>query len=102
MIPVEYLWLSLILVFAVVGTARGIAKELGVTTMLLLTGVAGLGFALVQHVRWAIELYAWSHWGSLALLGGAVIVSASLLERHHDVVIRHVSGLRRRFATWEA
>ncbi len=70
--------------------------------VLLLTGAAGLAFALVHHVRWAVELYAFSHWGSLALLGGAVIVSASLLERHHDRLIRQVTGLRERFASWEA
>jgi uncharacterized membrane protein required for colicin V production len=37
MIPIEYLWLTLIAVFGVVGMARGLYKELGVTTILLLS-----------------------------------------------------------------
>jgi uncharacterized membrane protein required for colicin V production len=37
MIPVEFLWLALILVFGVIGMTRGLWKELGVTTILLLS-----------------------------------------------------------------
>jgi uncharacterized membrane protein required for colicin V production len=37
MIPVEYLWLALIVVFGVTGMVRGLWKELGVTTILLLS-----------------------------------------------------------------
>ena len=37
MIPVEYLWLALILVFGVTGMVRGLWKELGVTTVMLLS-----------------------------------------------------------------
>ncbi len=37
MIPVEYLWLTLIVVFGIVGMVRGLWKELGVTTILLLS-----------------------------------------------------------------
>ena len=37
MIPVEYLWLALILVFGVIGIVRGLWKELGVTTVMLLS-----------------------------------------------------------------
>jgi len=37
MITVEYLWIALILVFGIVGMARGLWKELGVTTILLLS-----------------------------------------------------------------
>ena len=37
MIPVEYLWITLIIVFGIVGTARGLNKELGITTILLLS-----------------------------------------------------------------
>lgn len=37
MIPVEYLWLALIIVFGVTGMVRGLWKELGVTTVLLLS-----------------------------------------------------------------
>jgi|MudIll2142460700_1097286.scaffolds.fasta_scaffold500116_2 uncharacterized membrane protein required for colicin V production len=37
MIPVEYLWLALILTFGLIGMSRGPTKELGVTTVLLLS-----------------------------------------------------------------
>lgn len=37
MIPVEYLWLVLIVVFGVTGMVRGLWKELGVTTVLMLS-----------------------------------------------------------------
>jgi uncharacterized membrane protein required for colicin V production len=37
MIPIEYLWLVLVAVFALVGMVRGLWKELGVTTILLLS-----------------------------------------------------------------
>jgi len=37
MIPVEYLWLALVVVFGVTGMVRGLWKELGVTTILLLS-----------------------------------------------------------------
>ncbi len=70
--------------------------------LLLLTGAVGLLYALAHHVRWAVEFYAWSHWGSLALLGALVIVAASLLERHHERVIAHLTGLRQRVGSWQA
>ena len=37
MIPVEYLWLTLIAVFGIVGMTRGLWKELGVSCVMLLT-----------------------------------------------------------------
>jgi hypothetical protein len=49
---------------------------------LFLVGVGGALFAAATHVRAAIELYAVSHWGSLALLGVLVILAATAVERH--------------------
>jgi uncharacterized membrane protein required for colicin V production len=37
MIPVEILWLTLICVFAIIGMARGLWKEIGTSTILLLS-----------------------------------------------------------------
>jgi uncharacterized membrane protein required for colicin V production len=37
MIPVEYFWGSLIALFAIIGMGRGMVKELGATTILLLS-----------------------------------------------------------------
>jgi hypothetical protein len=43
MIPVEYLWLTLIFYFGIFGMVRGIWRELGVTTIVLLS-LFGLNF----------------------------------------------------------
>jgi uncharacterized membrane protein required for colicin V production len=37
MIPIEFLWLTLIVVMGIVGMTRGLNRELGVTTLLLLS-----------------------------------------------------------------
>jgi len=37
MIPVEYFWFALIFMLGIIGAVRGMAKELGVTTILALT-----------------------------------------------------------------
>jgi hypothetical protein len=68
---------------------------------LFAAGAAGAVFALAEHVERAIELYAWSSWGSLALLGMAVIAGASLLERHHRAVGARLAAWRERVAGWE-
>lgn len=48
MIPVEYLWLALIVIFGIIGMTRGLSKELGVTTVLLLSLFAlNLGWKMV-------------------------------------------------------
>lgn len=37
MIPVEYMWFVLALIFCVIGSARGLAKELGTSSVLLIS-----------------------------------------------------------------
>lgn len=37
MIPIEFLWLMLVLIFGIIGMTRGLWKELGVTTILALS-----------------------------------------------------------------
>ncbi len=37
MIPVEFFWLALIVMFGLIGTARGLARELGVSTVVMLS-----------------------------------------------------------------
>jgi hypothetical protein len=69
---------------------------------LLAAGVCATAFALLHHVRVALDLYAVSHWGSLALLGAGVIVAASLMERHHEELRARLQGLRTRLEEWEA
>ena len=43
MIPIEYLWLTLVFIFGIIGMVRGIWSELGVTTIILLS-LFGLNF----------------------------------------------------------
>ena len=67
---------------------------------LFLAGAAGVVFALAYHVRYAAMLYAYTRWGSLALLGALVIVAAGYLERNGDWVVERVRGFRAHIATF--
>jgi len=68
---------------------------------LLACGIGATLFALLHHVRVALDLYAVSHWGSLALLGAAVIVAASLMERHHEELRARLAVWRSRLEEWQ-
>jgi len=67
---------------------------------LFLAGAAGVLFALAYHVRYAAMLYAYTRWGSLALLGALVIVAAGQLERNGDRALGWVRGVRASLATF--
>ena len=56
MIPIEYLWIALIVVFGVTGMVRGLWKELGVTTVLLL-GLFVLTFGWEQIGSKIVEAF---------------------------------------------
>ncbi len=68
----------------------------------LLTGLAALAFGLVYHVRYAFEIYAWSPWGALAVLGIATVLAASVLERHRGALVARVTHLRGELSSWSA
>jgi len=68
---------------------------------IFVTGLAAALFGLAFHVRYALGLYAYTRWGSLALLGVAVILAASWLERHWDGLVARSAMFRERFAAWE-
>ncbi len=65
---------------------------------LQVAGAAGALAAVAVHVRHAIALYEWSRWGSLALLGVAVIVAASLVERFGPRALARVERWKRGLA----
>jgi hypothetical protein len=69
---------------------------------LLACGIGATRFARLHHIRVALDLYAVSHWGSLACLGAAVIVAASLMERHHEALRARLTVWRSRLEEWEA
>jgi hypothetical protein len=64
-------------------------------------GVAAAAFGLLSNLRYAVELYSLSHWGSLALLGIAIVLIASILERNHERLFRRAAALRARLRGWE-
>jgi hypothetical protein len=86
------------LVTAIAALSHGYLME---RRAIFVTGLAAALFGLVFHVRYALGLYAYTRWGSLALLGIAVILAASWLERHWDELVARASVFRERFAAWE-
>ncbi|MCG8592486.1 MAG: hypothetical protein MJE66_24615 [Proteobacteria bacterium] len=68
---------------------------------IFLAGVAGSLFGLLYHVRYAVELYAVSHWGSLAALGIAIILIASFFERNRNQLLGRAAALRHRVEAWD-
>jgi hypothetical protein len=68
---------------------------------IFLTGLAAALFGLAFHVRYALGLYAYTRWGSLALLGVAVILAASWLERHWDELVARAAVFRERLSAWD-
>lgn len=68
---------------------------------IFLIGVAGALLATATHVRAAINLYAVSHWGSLALLGILVILMATAVERHGSELGEWLGRQRRRLGAGE-
>ena len=42
--------------------------------------------SLAYQVYYAIEMFAWSRWGGLAVLGLLTILAAALLERHKAAI----------------
>jgi hypothetical protein len=67
----------------------------------LLAGSAGAALALLTHLHAAIELYAFANWGSLALLGVAVILAAAIVERRGAALGAAIAVWRARFIEWE-
>ena len=61
-------------------------------------GAAGALGAVAVHVQHAMTLYAWSRWGSLALLGVVVILAASWVERVGPVALQRFEIWKRRLA----
>jgi hypothetical protein len=68
---------------------------------ILVAGSAGACLALITHLQAAIELYAFAHWGSLALLGVAVILAAAIVERRGAALGAALAVWRARLIEWE-
>ena len=74
---------------------------LGRRRAIFLAGAAGAALSLATHLRAAIDLYAFSHWGSLALVGVAVILAATWVERRGAAFAEGFHAWRERLAAWE-
>jgi len=81
----------LCLLVAILTTAYGYGLQERVT---FLAGAAALSFALLHHVRLAIQLYSIGPWASLAILGIATVFAATLIERKSEVLKAHLQWLR--------
>jgi hypothetical protein len=68
---------------------------------ILVAGAAGAVLALLVHLHAAIELYAFANWGSLALLGVAVILAAALVERRGAALGAAIAVWRARLVAWQ-
>lgn len=66
---------------------------------LLVAGAAAAIGGLTSHVAQAIHLYG--HWTSLSVLGIAVILGASILERHHRALGDRLRALQERFQRYD-
>ncbi len=64
--PIEVLWISLVIMFAVVGYVRGFPKELGVTTMVLLGLfiLVRFGERIVSAVDRLLRIFGWRFIGT--------------------------------------
>lgn len=69
---------------------------------LLKAGGLGLGVGVLYHLRFAIQIYdGLGPWMSLAILGIAVLLLSSYLERHYATLAERLTILRSRLAGWK-
>lgn len=71
MIPVEYLWLTLILFWGFIGSARGLAKEMGASAILMLSL-----FTMFMAWRMVISKFVGAAGGKGATGSGAIVQTA--------------------------
>ncbi len=86
------------LVTAIVAMSYGFLTQ---RRAIFLAGVAGGGLALLTHLRASIDFYAFANWGSLALLGVAVILAAAFVERSGPAFAARFADWRARLGEWE-
>jgi len=86
------------LVTAIVAMSYGFLTQ---RRALLLAGAAGAGLSLLTHLRASSDFYAVADWGSLALLGVAVILAAAFVERSGPAFAARFADWRTRLGEWE-
>ncbi len=68
--------------------------------IMFFSGAAGVIFGLGYHLKYALNLYSLLNWGSLAVIGMAIIIFASLLERHQEQLRERIRQFRSRLQHW--
>lgn len=79
----------------------GIAGYLMEEKVLLQTGGFGLVMGVFYQLRYAMMLYAFSPWLSLAIVGIATVFLASYVERKGSLVTKHIGEFQARVKAWE-
>lgn len=64
------------------------------------SGIIGVAVGLGYHLKYALTFYSLFNWGSLALTGVAIIITASLIERHQGLIGEKIKSLRGQMQNW--
>ena len=81
-----------------IGIVAVVYACLGGHRLIFATGLLGVGVGLALQLRYAAQLFAWSRWGALAVLGIATILAASWLERNQGQVALRFEAFKRRMS----
>lgn len=65
------------------------------------SGLICFALGILYYVKSAVQLYSFSPWLLLAILGMAVVFASSFLERNNAYLVRRAQELRKRIASWE-
>ena len=68
--------------------------------LVLAAGALGALGGLLFQLKFALELYSWSRWGALAVIGLLTVVAAALLERYQERILAWSGGFSRRVSDW--
>ncbi len=68
--------------------------------VIFFSGVVGVIVGLGYHLKFALSFYSLVNWGSLAITGVAIIILASIIERHQRQYKEKLLVFRKRFQEW--
>ena len=85
--------------FSILSLAYGYISE---HKFVFFTGVGGFALGVLYHLRYAVDIYAYSPWVSLAITGVATVIAGSYIERHSGVIGKKLKDFKSELASWEA
>ncbi len=86
------------LIVAVAGLTFGYLVE---QKLIFAAGIVSASLALGYHIRFAILHYSLPYWVALSLLGIAIILMASVIERHIEALIARARQIHNQLRRWE-